>query len=91
MLPPGGQLVLLTYSSAQLSRKHFECEPTASGTGDPDPDVVFCQPSTQPLPVNYRIEGEHSPCGEYAKRDRTPGTDVDVCFSGRIAVTQLRL
>jgi 5'-nucleotidase len=60
--------------------------------GDPDPDVVFCEPSTQPLPVNYRIEGEHFHyVGEYAKRDRTPGTDVDICFSGRIAVTQLSL
>lgn len=59
---------------------------------DPDPEVVFCQPCTQPLPVDYRIEGD---CfyytGEYAKRDRTPGSDVDVCFSGRIAVTQIRL
>lgn len=60
--------------------------------GDPDPQVVFCEPSTQPLPVNYRIEGEDFYyVGEYAKRDRTPGTDVDVCFSGNIAVTQLRL
>lgn len=60
--------------------------------GDPDPEMVFCQPSTQPLPVNYRIEGENLHyVGEYAKRDSTPGTDVDVCFSGRIAVTQLRL
>jgi len=60
--------------------------------GDPDPDVVFCKPCTQPLPVNYRIEGdEFFYAGEYAKRDRTPGTDVDVCFSGKIAVTQLRL
>lgn len=60
--------------------------------GDPDPDVVFCQPCTQPLPVNYRIEGDNFYyVGEYAKRDRTPGTDVDICFSGHIAVTQLRL
>ncbi len=59
---------------------------------DPDPQVVFCEPSTQPLPVNYRIEGEDFYyVGEYALRDRTPGTDVDVCFSGHIAVTQLRL
>lgn len=29
--------------------------------------------------------------GEYGKRDRTPGSDVDVCFSGNIAVTQLRV
>lgn len=60
--------------------------------GDPDPDVVFCEPCTQPLPVNYRIEGDNFYyVGEYAKRDRTPGSDVDVCFSGKIAVTQLRL
>lgn len=60
--------------------------------GEPDPDIVFCQPSTQPLPVKYRVEGnEYYYVGEYSKRDRTPGTDVDVCFSGQIAVTQLRL
>lgn len=60
--------------------------------GDPDPDVVFCEPCTQPLPVNYRIEGDNFYyVGEYGKRDRTPGSDVDICFSGKIAVTQLRL
>ncbi|PPS39127.1 5'/3'-nucleotidase SurE [Chroococcidiopsis sp. TS-821] len=77
--------------------------PLASGTfwnvnlphlepGDPDPEVVFCEPCTQPLPLKYRVEGDHLfYAGEYALRDRTPGTDVDVCFSGRIAVTQLKL
>lgn len=60
--------------------------------GDPDPEIVFCEPSTQPLPVNYRIEGDRFYyAGEYAQRDRAPGTDVDVCFSGKIAVTLLRL
>lgn len=60
--------------------------------GDPDPEVVFCQPCTQPLPVNYRVEGnDYYYVGEYAKRDRLSGTDVDVCFAGKIAVTQLRL
>jgi 5'-nucleotidase len=59
---------------------------------DPPPDIVFCQASTQPLPVNYRVEGnEYHYTGEYAARDRHPGTDVDVCFSGHIAVTQLKL
>ena len=60
--------------------------------GSPDPDVVFCQPCTQPLPVDYRVEGDnYYYVGEYGKRKRTPGTDVDVCFSGCIAVTQLRV
>jgi 5'-nucleotidase len=60
--------------------------------GDPDPEVVFCQPSTQPLPVNYRVEGDdYYYVGKYAQRGRTSGTDVDVCFAGKIAVTKLRL
>lgn len=60
--------------------------------GSVDPEVVFCEPCTQPLPANYRIEGDDFYyVGEYAKRDRTPGSDVDVCFSGKIAVTELRL
>lgn len=60
--------------------------------GEPYPEVVLCQPCTRPLPVNYRIEGDNFYyVGEYGKRDRTPGSDVDVCFSGNIAVTKLRV
>ncbi|NEP59427.1 MAG: 5'/3'-nucleotidase SurE [Symploca sp. SIO2G7] len=60
--------------------------------GAPHPKLVFCQPSNSPLPINYRIEGDkYYYQGEYDKRDRTPGTDVDICFSGNIAITQLRL
>jgi 5'-nucleotidase len=37
--------------------------------GDTDPEVVFCQPSTKPLPVNYRIEGDNFYYeDEYGKR-----------------------
>ncbi len=61
--------------------------------GEPDPEIVFCQPCTKPLPVSYRVEGdEFYYTGIYQQRDRTPaGSDVDVCFSGKIAVTQLRV
>ncbi len=60
--------------------------------GEPEPEVVFCQPCTKPLPLNYRIDGDQFYyVGEYGKRDRTPGSDVDVCFSGNIAVTMLKL
>ena len=58
----------------------------------PEPEIVFCEPSIAPLPVNFRVEGNvYYYHGEYAKRDRTPGTDVNVCFSGNIAVTQIKL
>jgi 5'-nucleotidase len=60
--------------------------------GEPEPELVFCQACTKPLPVNYRVEGDNLYyVGEYGKRDRTPGSDVDVCFSGNIAVTQLKV
>jgi 5'-nucleotidase len=60
--------------------------------GTPDPPIVFCPLSTQPLPVKYRIEGSYFYyTGEYGKRDRLLGTDVDVCFSGNISVTQIHL
>ena len=57
-----------------------------------DPEIVFCRPCAKPLPVNYRNEGDNFYyVGEYAKRERTPGSDVDACFSGKIAVTQLSI
>lgn len=60
--------------------------------GEPNPKVVFCQPCTKPLPVNYRLEGDNFYyVGEYSQRDRTPGSDVDVCFAGNIAITQLKV
>lgn len=60
--------------------------------GSPDPDIIFCEGSTHPLPVDYRVEGDlYYYQGEYAKRERSQGTDVDVCFSGNIAVTLIRL
>lgn len=60
--------------------------------GSPAPEMVFCQPCTLPLPAQYRVEGESVHyVGDYASRDRTPGTDVDVCFSGCIAITQIQL
>ncbi|ALF53756.1 stationary phase survival protein SurE [Nostoc piscinale CENA21] len=60
--------------------------------GELDPKMVFCQPCNKALPINYRVNGnEFYYVGEYGKRDRTPGSDVDVCFSGNIAITQLRV
>ncbi len=60
--------------------------------GSPEPEIIFCEASIQPLPVKYRIEGDlYYYEGEYGKRDRAQGTDVDICFSGNISVTLIRL
>jgi 5'-nucleotidase len=59
---------------------------------DPDPAVVFCPLDPHPLPLSYRHEEQGLVYdGNYHLRERVAGADVDVCFSGRIAVTELRL
>ena len=59
----------------------------------PDPEIVWCELDPKPLPLNYRHEEESGLyfAGDYNLRGRTAGADVDVCFSGRISVTAVRL
>lgn len=58
-----------------------------------EPEIVFCPLDPNPLPLSYRHEdgGHHVYDGVYASRLRHPGTDVDVCFKGGIAITGIRL
>ena len=57
----------------------------------PEPEIIFCEPSDCPLPLEYDVEdGFFHYSGEYINRDRRIGTDVDICFSGKIAVTLLK-
>ena len=60
--------------------------------GSAPPEAVFCPLDPSPLPLGFRQEGDmlHYE-GDYHQRRRQPGSDVDVRFAGRIAVTQLRL
>ena len=59
----------------------------------PEPRIVFCPLDPHPLPLSYRHEeiDQHFYDGDYHSRERTPGADVDVCFGGNIAVTEIRL
>lgn len=60
--------------------------------GAPDPDLVFCPVETLPLPLSYHQEGDLLRyTGNYHQRGRSNGTDVDVCFSGRIAISEVRV
>lgn len=61
--------------------------------GTPEPDCVFCPLDPCPLPLSYRHEADdqHVYSGNYHDRRRTPGSDVDVCFGGRIAITEIAL
>ncbi|MGG6294285.1 5'/3'-nucleotidase SurE [Leptolyngbya sp. AN02str] len=59
---------------------------------DPEPELVFCPLCTQPLPLEFVLEDDAwRYAGEYPKRDRDPQADVDVCFSGNIAITKIKL
>ena len=60
---------------------------------DPDPEIAFCSLDPNPLPLSYRHEEAegHFYNGDYHARARVRGSDVDVCFRGGIAITQVRL
>lgn len=57
------------------------------------PEIVSCPLDPHPLPLSYRHEagGHHFYNGIYRDRRRLPGADVDVCFGGRISLTEIRL
>jgi 5'-nucleotidase len=58
------------------------------GPDDPDPESVFCPVDPHPLPLDFTRNGEgFLYAGVYHERSREAGSDVDVCFGGRIAVS----
>jgi 5'-nucleotidase len=60
--------------------------------GTVDPPAVVCPLDPGPLPLGFHRDGDwFAYNGDYHQRSREPGCDVDVCFSGRIAVTRLSL
>ncbi len=60
--------------------------------GDDELPIVFCAPDTSPLDVRYHSKGEELHyAGNYHGRPRQAGRDVDICFRGSVAVSQVRL
>ncbi|MEO6807919.1 MAG: 5'/3'-nucleotidase SurE [Isosphaeraceae bacterium] len=63
--------------------------PEAVGT---EPEIVHCPADPSPLPLNFQVEEDTSLyCGDYQARARRTGSDIDVCFGGRISVTLVRM
>lgn len=55
-------------------------------------DEVVCPLDTSPFDVRYRREGDrYFYEGNYHERPRKPGSDIDWCFRGRIAITAITL
>jgi 5'-nucleotidase len=60
--------------------------------GAQTPEAVLCPVDPAPLPLSFRLEGDlFHYNGNYHERRRAPGSDVDVCFGGRIAVSKVTL
>jgi 5'-nucleotidase len=54
------------------------------------PQLIECPLATEPLLLEYREhESGWKYCGDYHARPRSPGDDVDVCFSGNVSMTRL--
>jgi 5'-nucleotidase len=55
-----------------------------------EPAIVFCPVDPSPLDVRFRRNGtEFHYSGNYHGRRRIPGSDVDRCFSGDVAISKL--
>lgn len=60
--------------------------------GAADPAIVECRVDSSPLPVSYQSEGEFLRYNaNYHARPRESGTDVDVCLSGQISVSLVKV
>jgi 5'-nucleotidase len=60
--------------------------------GTDEPSLKYCEPCKQSLPIAYRVSGNRfTYSGVYAERARDAGKDVEVCFSGDIAISKLRI
>ncbi|MEK6236385.1 MAG: hypothetical protein N2C14_16885, partial [Planctomycetales bacterium] len=60
--------------------------------GEACPEVVHCPLDRSPLAVEYRREGDvFHYASNYHGRPAEPHGDVAVCFSGRVAVSQVSL
>jgi 5'-nucleotidase len=60
--------------------------------GAEEPPLVFCDHLGSSLHVAYEaVEGGFVYAGNYHARVRDPGSDVEACFSGAIAISRVRL
>lgn len=56
------------------------------------PECVFCEIDPHPLPLDYELrDGKLHYRARYQDRVRAAGHDVELCFSGRITISQVGL
>ncbi|MEM9771161.1 MAG: 5'/3'-nucleotidase SurE [Cyanobacteria bacterium P01_D01_bin.73] len=85
-------MVIKTLLGRSLPKHHFwSVNYPHLAPDSPLPEMIFCDPSHDPMPLEYRQndDGDYVATSIYRDRPATPGTDVDICFKGNIAITQL--
>lgn len=56
------------------------------------PEVLPCTPERLPLHVSYEQQSDgYLYSARYSERQHNPGSDVDACFEGKIAVSRLKI
>jgi 5'-nucleotidase len=66
--------------------------PQPLDSGAAVPECVFCKIDPQPLPIEYELrDGKLHYRARYQDRAQTAGHDVEICFSGAITISRLRL
>ncbi|MEO8604004.1 MAG: 5'/3'-nucleotidase SurE [bacterium] len=84
--------VLRTLLLQPLEPGHFWNVNLPHPADDVAPAIEFCGLDTRPHGIRYRRDGNsYAYIGDYHTRPRQRGRDVDVCMSGRIAVTKVTL
>ncbi|AFY39793.1 5'-nucleotidase [[Leptolyngbya] sp. PCC 7376] len=79
-------------SEKDLKKNHFWNVNLPHLVPEKTPEVIYCQRSTAPMQVAYeKIESTYQYSGSYVDRPRQSNTDVDICFSGNIAITQISI
>ena len=69
----------------------FPADAAKKGAED-DPEIVFCDRCTQPLPTAFAVdEAGFRYTGAYSDRLRDAGGDVEVCLGGHISVVKIRM
>lgn len=58
----------------------------------PDPEIEFCKHDISQVDLTYDWTDEGAIYrGQFSRRGSLPNRDIDVCFSGKIAITKLSL
>lgn len=71
---------------------HWNVNLPCLDAGAAEPAVVDCEVDPSPLQLAYSVDSDgYVYSGEYRRRERQAGGDVETCFGGAIAVSRLRL